>query len=94
MKTLGFGDRLVFGMMLVEAATITVVGGSLGVVAAKLLFDLSGFQGAGFLPGFHVKWSTAGVGLAIAVLLGLAAGIVPAWQAARLPVAQTLRRVA
>lgn len=94
LKTLGFSDRLLFGLMLAEAAIITVLGGLLGVLGAKLLFDGTEFQGAGFLPGFEVKWSTAAIGLAIAVLLGLVSGVVPAWQAARLPVAQTLRRVA
>ena len=94
LKMLGFSDGLLFFLVLTEAAIITVVGGLLGVVGAKLLFDLSGFQGAGFLPGFEIKWSTAIVGLVIAVLLGLISGFIPAWQALRLPIAQTLRRVA
>ena len=94
LKTLGFGDRLLFGLVLAEAATITLIGGLLGVFGAKLIFEGTQFQGAGFLPGFQVKWSTAIAGMAIALLLGLISGIVPAWQAARLPVAQTLRRVA
>jgi putative ABC transport system permease protein len=94
LKTLGFSDRLLFGLVLAEAAAITVVGGLLGVFGAKLLFEGTGFQGAGFLPGFQVKLSTAALGMAIAILLGLISGLVPAWQAALLPVAHTLRRVA
>ncbi len=94
MKTLGFGDRLLFMLVMAEAATITVVGGTLGVFGAKLLFAETGFNALGLLPGFEVKWSTSLVGLLIAVSLGLISGLVPAWQAARLPVAQTLRRVA
>ncbi len=94
LKTLGFSDRLLFGLVLVEAATITAIGGLLGVVGAKLLFEGTGFQGAGLLPGFEVKASTAILGMAIAIVLGLISGLVPAWQAARIPVARTLRRVA
>jgi putative ABC transport system permease protein len=94
LKTLGFSDRLLFGLVLAEAATITAIGGVLGVIGAKLLFEGTGFQGAGLLPGFEVKLSTAIVGMAIAIVLGLISGLVPAWQAARIPVAQTLRRVA
>jgi putative ABC transport system permease protein len=94
LKTLGFSDRLLFGMLLAESSAITVSGGVLGVVGAKWLFEGIGFQGAGLLPGFAIKWSTSWLGLLIAVLLGVLAGIVPAWQAARLPVVQTLRRVA
>ncbi len=94
LKTLGFSDRLLFALVVVEAAVITVAGGLLGVLGAKLLIQISGFDAAGFLSGFEVKWSTAGVGMAIALLLGLVSGVVPAWQAVRLPVAHTLRRVA
>ena len=94
LKTLGFSDRLLFALVMTEAAVITIGGGLLGVASAKLLFDVSGFQGAGFLPGFEIKWSTAVVGLIIAVLLGFISGFVPAWQALRLPISQTLRRVA
>jgi len=93
LKTLGFSDRLLFGLVLVEAAVITVVGGAMGVFGAKVLFEGTGFQLMGLLPGFEVKLTTAGVGMLIAVLLGLISGLVPAWQAARLPVAHTLRRV-
>jgi putative ABC transport system permease protein len=94
LKTLGFSDRLLVALLLVESATITLVGGLVGVFGAKLLFEGTQFQGAGFLPGFEVKLGTAVAGMAIALLLGLISGAVPAWQAARLPVAQTLRRVA
>jgi putative ABC transport system permease protein len=94
LKTLGFGDRLLFALVLVEAAAVTVSGGLLGVLSAKLFFDGTEFQAGGFLPGFEVKWVTMVHGMAIAVLLGLVAGVLPAWQATRLPVAGTLRRVA
>lgn len=94
LKTLGFSDTLLFGLVLAEAAAITVVGGLVGVFGAKLLFEGTGFQGMGMLPGFEIKLSTAGLGMLIALVLGLISGLVPAWQAARLPVAHTLRRVA
>ncbi len=94
LKTLGFSDRLLFGLVLAEAAAITLAGGLLGVFGAKLVFEGTGFQGLGLLPGFEVKLRTASLGILIAIVLGLISGLVPAWQAARLPVAQTLRRVA
>ncbi|MBI4539121.1 MAG: ABC transporter permease [Gemmatimonadetes bacterium] len=94
LKTLGFSDRLLLGLTLAEALVITVGGGLLGVAGAKLLFDGAEFQALGLLPGFHVRWSTVALGLAVAVLLGVVSSLVPAWQTARLPVAPTLRRVA
>ena len=93
LKTLGFSDRLLFGLVIAEAATITLAGGLLGVFGAKLLFEGTGFQGAGFLPGFAVKLSTAGLGMLIALLLGLISGLVPAWQASRHAIASCFRAV-
>ena len=44
-------------------------------------------------PGFHVTTGTLAFGAAVALLLTVASGIFPAWQAAKLPVVQALRRV-
>jgi immune inhibitor A len=43
--------------------------------------------------GFHVTTGTLVFGAAVALLLTVASGVFPAWQAARLPVVQALRRV-
>jgi putative ABC transport system permease protein len=93
MKTVGFSDRRVFGLVLIEAAVIALTGAVLGLGAAALLPVVTGFGEGGFLPGFHVTPGTALFGGAVAVLLAVASGIFPAWQAARLPVVQALRRV-
>jgi len=94
LKTVGFTDGLLFGLVLAEAGIITIVGGLLGIFGAKVLFAASHFNAGGFLQGFTVAWSTVGFGVAIALLLGLVSGAVPALQAARLSVVQALRRVA
>lgn len=93
LKALGYGDKLLFGLVLAEAALVTLVGGALGVVGAKLLFGSTTFLDA-FFPGFGVTWPTIALGLAIAVAIGLLAGLIPALRAARLPVVQALRQVA
>ncbi len=93
MKTVGFSDRRIFGLVITEAATIALTGAILGLGAAILLPTVTGFGDGGFLPGFHVTTGTALVGGVVAVVLAIASGIFPAWQAARLPVVQALRRV-
>ena len=93
MKTIGFSDRRVFGLIIIEAAVISLTGAALGLGAAVLLPKVTGFGEGGFLPGFHVTWGTALMGAAVALLLTVASGIFPAWQAAKLPVVQALRRV-
>ncbi len=65
----------------------------LGLGAATLLYRATNFNAGGFLPGFHVSWGTIATGGVIALVLTVASGILPALQAARLPVVQALRRV-
>jgi ABC-type lipoprotein release transport system permease subunit len=65
----------------------------LGLGAAVLLPIVTGFGEGGFLPGFHVTAGTLLVGASVALLLTVASGVFPAWQAAKLPVVQALRRV-
>jgi ABC-type antimicrobial peptide transport system permease subunit len=72
---------------------ITLFGGALGVFGSKLMFG-PGNPVNNFIQGFQVAWSTVILGLVMATLLGMVSGIVPAWQAMRLPVIQALRRVA
>jgi putative ABC transport system permease protein len=93
MKTVGFSDRRVFGLVIVEAAVVSLAGAALGIGAAVLLPIATGMGNGGFLPGFHVTPGTVVVGASVALLLTVASGIFPAWQAARIPVVQALRRV-
>jgi putative ABC transport system permease protein len=93
MKTVGFSDRRVFGLVIVEAAVVSLVGAALGLGAAVLLPVVTGFGTGGFLPGFRVTPGTVAVGATVALLLTVASGVFPAWQAAKLPVVQALRRV-
>jgi putative ABC transport system permease protein len=83
----------VFSLIIIEAAVISLTGAVLGLGAATVLPIVTGFGDGGFLPGFHVTGGTLIVGATVALLLTIASGIFPAWQAAKLPVVQALRRV-
>ena len=91
LKTLGFTDGTVFGLVLGEAAVITLGGGVLGALLAKFLIEWSGFNFGGFLPPMTVYWSTVFTGIGIAFLMGAVSGLIPAWQASRLQIVQALR---
>lgn len=93
LKTIGFTDRRLFGLVMLEAGIITVTGAVIGLGAAKLLYRATNFNAAGFLPGFDVTPATLLLGGGIALALMLASGIVPAARAARLPVVAALRNV-
>lgn len=93
LKTIGFTDRTLFALVLVEAGFLALTGAAIGLGGAKLFYRITNFNAAGFLPGFDVTGGTLLLGAGVAVLLMLASGLVPAVRAARLPVIQALRHV-
>ena len=93
LKTVGFTDFLLFGLVMAEASVIALGGAVIGLGAAKALYRPTGFSAMGFLPGFDVTAGTLALGFGIAVALALASGLVPAVQAARLSAIQALRHV-
>ncbi len=92
LKTLGFQNGTLFGIVLAESIAITLLGGIVGLAGAKMAFP-PGNPMSAFVPGFMVHGSTIVWGLLIATLLGVVSGAVPAWQSARLSVVQAFRRV-
>ncbi len=93
LKTLGFSDGTVFGVILAEAALITMTAGLLGALGAKYALEASQFNLMGFLPPMTIYWSTVLTGVAIAGVVGAVSGLIPAWTAYRLPIVDALRRV-
>ncbi len=93
MKTVGFTDRRVFGLVIVEAAVISLTGAAVRAGAGGAAAGAHRIRRGRLPAGYRVTPGTAAFGAMVAVLLTFASGVFPAWQAARLPVVQALRRV-
>ena len=93
LKTVGFQNGTLFWMVLAESVLITVVGGAIGLLLSRLAF-MGRTPLNSFFPGFGVTNSTIALGLALATLLGVISGAIPALQSSRLSVVGALRRVA
>jgi putative ABC transport system permease protein len=93
LKAVGFTDRTVLGLVLTESLLISLTGGVLGTVLARVVYDVSGFTGGGFFPSFVVTFDTMGRATGIAVVMGVLSGAIPAWNASRLKVVDALRHV-
>jgi putative ABC transport system permease protein len=93
LKTLGFTDGAVLALVLGESLLLAVLGGLIGLVL--FLFFVPGLRPMveNFLPVFYLPGWGIALGIAFAVLLGLASGLIPAWTAMRLQIVQALRRV-
>ena len=93
MKILGFQDRTVVGLMIAEAMIVAFLGGVIGCVGARILFEATDFTGGGFFPSFIVRESTIAQGLLVSVLLGGLSALYPAIQAGRLREVEALRHL-
>ncbi|HEV7612365.1 MAG TPA: FtsX-like permease family protein [Steroidobacteraceae bacterium] len=88
LKTVGFTNRRVFALVLIEAVVVCVAAAALGLALATLVFPFA----ARIVHGLSMPWVIVAVGLAYAVLVALISAAVPAMQAARLKVATALAK--
>jgi putative ABC transport system permease protein len=90
LKAIGYTGPFVLGLVLVESLVIAVAGGALGLWLAHRLVQQDITQGLLLL---YLPPAAIALGVGIALVTGLLAGLVPAWGAMRLNVATALRRL-
>jgi putative ABC transport system permease protein len=90
LKAIGFTSRFVLGLVLAESLLVAALGGAVGLWLARAITAQDITNGLILL---YLPLSALAAGLAIALLTGLAAGLIPAINAMRLNVAAALRRL-
>ena len=90
LKTIGFSDRSILGLVLAESVLLLVLGGAIGLgIAAAIMPAVSAASGGMIqLPG--VPGQTWGVGLALMAAIGVLVGLLPALRAMRLNIVDAL----
>ena len=91
LKTLGFSNKLLLSLVLLESLGLSVCGGGLGLGLAWLIVQ-RGDPTGGLLPAFYLTVGDVAIGGACVLVLGLASGVLPARRAGRLRIAEALRR--
>ncbi|MBV8707918.1 MAG: FtsX-like permease family protein [Acidobacteriaceae bacterium] len=94
LKTLGFTNGMVLSLIIGEAITIALIGGIIGTLLAAILATGVGKAAAGFaqqLNNMSVTPITGLISLGVAVLLGLISSFIPAWNAAKTNILDSLR---
>jgi putative ABC transport system permease protein len=92
LKTLGFSEGRILSMVLLESVVIAVVGGGLGLALSFAFITATGDPTHGMLPAFYFPTPSLLLGIVLVGVLGIASGILPAWQASRLRIVDALRR--
>jgi putative ABC transport system permease protein len=96
LKTLGFTSAQVMGLVVAEALLLGLSGGILGVGGTRGAFWMLDHRPGLMMPGMpalELRLPIALLGLGVAVLLGFAAGFMPAWGAYRARVTEMLRMI-
>lgn len=95
MRTLGFPAQSIFVFVAAEAVFIATLGGLVGALLAWMIVDGENLAiSGGFVPVFGVDAGNVLIGVSIGAGIGLLAGVIPAFMAARLRIVDALRRVA
>jgi putative ABC transport system permease protein len=92
LKTLGYGDGRVLWLVLAESCVLALVGGIAGLALSWTLVTVGGDPTGSFLPQFFFPTKDVVIGVLMVVMLGFAAGAIPALQAQRLRIVDALRR--
>jgi putative ABC transport system permease protein len=86
-KSLGARQSDILKQFLLESATLSVIGGIIGLALAKLL----GFIVTMYVIKTVIPWYAAVISIGVSALVGALAGLFPAWKAARLDPIEALR---
>ncbi|MEM7305648.1 MAG: ABC transporter permease [Planctomycetota bacterium] len=90
LKALGFTDNDARFLLVAQSLLLCLLGAGLGLLLALVTESMISTVMGPFFPGYHVQPGTYMLGAAIAVGLGLVAGMTPAWRAGRLRPAESL----
>jgi putative ABC transport system permease protein len=86
LKTLGFSDRKVLALILLEAVFLCVFAGLIGLALARMAFLMMGSLFGALSPQGLVMET----GLGIAILLAVVSGLPPAWRSTRINIVDAL----
>jgi len=90
LKTLGFSNRTVLVLVLVESVLLIVLGGVIGLAIAALLMPGVSAASGGIIQLPSVLPQTWAIGLVLMLLIGIVVGLLPALRAMRLKIVDAL----
>lgn len=92
-KTLGFGKWHIAGLIFGESFFITMTGCAIGILATFPAAKAFGDAMSAYLPIFHVSPETIYLDIAAAVIVAVAAAIIPTCRSINIRIADGLRKI-
>lgn len=95
LQTLGYTHSLIARLILTESALLSLLGGLGGLATGLAILHWGRFSLSmeGLTVQAEASLTTALLGLALCLALGVLAGMLPAWQASRRPIVECFRSV-
>jgi len=95
LQTLGFRGSLIARLIVLEGLVLSLLGGTAGIAIslAVLRWGQFSLSNEGLSINFQAGSDVVIRGMAITVLLGILAGLVPAWQASRREIVESFRAI-
>lgn len=93
LKALGFGPGFVAALVFGEALMLSLIGGGLGILLTFPIAKGVGIVASTVFAVFKVSPGTVWMQLACALIVGIAAALVPSWRSARVKIVDGLRHV-
>jgi putative ABC transport system permease protein len=90
---MGFKARHLIGLILGESLILALAGGLLGEVLTFPAVHLFKSQLSQYFRVFPLTRATLILGLAVALMVGLLAALLPSWRAARVSITEALGKV-
>jgi putative ABC transport system permease protein len=86
-KSLGARQSDILKQFLYEAATLSAIGGLIGLVLAQII----GVIVSRMVLQTRIPWYAAVISIGVSAVVGILAGLFPAWKAAQLDPIEALR---
>jgi putative ABC transport system permease protein len=90
LKTIGFSNRSVLGLVLAESVMLIVLGGAIGLVIAGVVVSAVKAALGASIPMASIAWPIWARGLILMVGIGLLVGMLPALRGMRLRIVDAL----
>ncbi len=92
LKTMGFSDNDVVGLVLGESVLLCLIAATLGLLVAKLAIPLTQPLIEDFVTLLQTSWSDSLRGFVLALIVAIVSGVYPAWRVRQLTIVDALSR--